>query len=287
MSGIIDYAGLFPPADLDLETALANYDAYLHGGQHWMLGNFIVPSAKLVSVYADPEFHYSVIVSPKLWPEEVEQLSMFKGSIKVVEICLPPSKAPPFDYPDTLHHLELQLSRTGLTDILVFIESAYLDAAVTAIANFNHNNARRDLIRSMGFKLRCGGLKNSAYPDIERVAATIATCCKLDVPIKFTAGMHHPLRNYSESLNIMQHGFLNIFGAALLYANRQLTKQQVQELLKEETMNDLTFTDDGFSWKSHFISAATIRSLRAEKVISFGSCSFTEPLQGIRDLGLL
>src|SRR5438045_6318059 len=42
----IDYAGLFPPATLALEPALANYAEYIRMPDAWMLGAFILPVAQ-------------------------------------------------------------------------------------------------------------------------------------------------------------------------------------------------------------------------------------------------
>ena len=47
LSGLIDYAGLFPPASLALEPAIRNYAAYQQSAQSWMLGRFICPAARL------------------------------------------------------------------------------------------------------------------------------------------------------------------------------------------------------------------------------------------------
>ena len=46
MNGLIDYAGLFPPAALDMATALRNYGAYRAGEYAWMLGRFVLPAAR-------------------------------------------------------------------------------------------------------------------------------------------------------------------------------------------------------------------------------------------------
>ena len=47
LEGSIDYAGLFPPAGLPLETALRNYAAYSAGEAAWALGRFILPVGRL------------------------------------------------------------------------------------------------------------------------------------------------------------------------------------------------------------------------------------------------
>lgn len=45
----VDYAGLFPPAKLDMETAVRNYASYQEGEHSWALGRFIVPVSLSVS----------------------------------------------------------------------------------------------------------------------------------------------------------------------------------------------------------------------------------------------
>ena len=40
---LIDYAGLFPPANLSLEAAINNYRNYINSDDSWMLGPFVLP----------------------------------------------------------------------------------------------------------------------------------------------------------------------------------------------------------------------------------------------------
>src|SRR5215470_9694933 len=47
LSGLIDYAGLFPPAALDLSTAAREYAEYREGEYRWALGRFVIPVARL------------------------------------------------------------------------------------------------------------------------------------------------------------------------------------------------------------------------------------------------
>ena len=47
LRGLIDYAGLFPPASLDMADAVRNYAAYREGEHAWALGRFVVPAARL------------------------------------------------------------------------------------------------------------------------------------------------------------------------------------------------------------------------------------------------
>ena len=62
LTGSIDYAGLFPPASLEMAEAARNYEAYRSGPHSWALGRFILPSARLNEV--DPEWSYVVLGMP-------------------------------------------------------------------------------------------------------------------------------------------------------------------------------------------------------------------------------
>ena len=47
MDGLIDYAGLFPPAKLSLEQAINEYISHFSDQKKWMLGRFIIPISQL------------------------------------------------------------------------------------------------------------------------------------------------------------------------------------------------------------------------------------------------
>src|SRR5919107_1312328 len=50
LTDAIDYAGLFPPAQLDMPGAVAEYAAYLDSPHRWALGRFVVPAARLADL---------------------------------------------------------------------------------------------------------------------------------------------------------------------------------------------------------------------------------------------
>ena len=47
LSGLIDYAGLFPPAGLGMAEAVRNYDTYVRGEHAWMLGRFVLSAGQI------------------------------------------------------------------------------------------------------------------------------------------------------------------------------------------------------------------------------------------------
>ncbi|HMJ97417.1 MAG TPA: hypothetical protein VK486_16325 [Thermoleophilaceae bacterium] len=104
-------------------------------------------------------------------------------------------------------------------------------------------------------KLRCGG---TFFPSIEQVGLVVACCRDAGVPFKATAGLHHPVRRGDE------HGFLNLLAAATAPRDR------IGEVLGEEDGAALEVEEDG-----------------RQTFVSFGSCSWREPVDGLRELGML
>ena len=136
------------------------------------------------------------------------------------------------------------------------------------------------------FKLRCGGLEASAFPSPEQVAFVIVACRDAGVPLKFTAGLHHPLRHFNAEAQTKMHGFINLFVAGVLAHARKLSEQQIQTIIEEEDAADFRFDDRGLRWKDWSADLEEIGAART-RVLSFGSCSFDEPRDDLRKLGWL
>jgi hypothetical protein len=287
MTGLIDYAGLFPPASLDIETVLRKYAGYLESEDGWMLGRCVVPATQLHRVVLHPGFRCSVIVSPGVSREEFDRLSAFTGRVEMLETRLANTAGSPGLVLDQLLHLKTRFDQAGLRGVKLFVETESAAPAAAAIAAFNSRGSGGEAIKSVGYKLRCGGLEKQAFPAPEQVAEAIGLCRGHDIAIKFTAGMHQPFRHFSADSGVMQHGFINIFAAALMCWGCNLSFDETVQCLGDETAHHFHFTEEGFSWQDKTISANEMRSLRKNKVISFGSCSFTEPVEDLRLLGVL
>ena len=290
MTGLIDYAGLFPPASLDIQKVLDNYTTYLESKEGWMLGRCILPASQLYRVACYPGIRCSVIVSPAVSDEEFEQLYNFSctnGCVEMIETRLPENIKSPELLSDYFLRLQSRVSQAGLQDVQLFVEAKNVADAAAAIVAFNKSGSGADVIRNVGYKLRCGGMEKQVFPSPEKVAEVICLCRNYDIPIKFTAGMHLPFRNYSDEIKVMQHGFVNIFCAALLCWGCDLSRKEIIECLCDENASHFRFMDESFSWKNKMISVSEMKRFRQNRVISFGSCSFTEPIEGLRSLGLL
>ena len=138
-----------------------------------------------------------------------------------------------------------------------------------------------------GIKLRCGGLNAAAFPGVEQVAFVIACCRDKGVPLKATAGLHHPLHHHDANLQTKMHGFLNVFVAGVLANARGLPESEIRQILEDERSDGFRFGPERLQWRDVAASIDEIAHARREWIISFGSCSFDEPRDDLRALGLL
>ena len=99
-------------------------------------------------------------------------------------------------------------------------------------------------------------------------------------PFKATAGLHHPIRSAA------MHGFLNLFTAAA-FAWHGGERALLLDVLDDREPRSFEFRDDALRWRGHTLSTAEIEAARRDFAHSFGSCSFEEPVAGLRELGLL
>lgn len=81
------------------------------------------------------------------------------------------------------------------------------------------------------------------------------------------------------------HGFLNVLGAGVLAARHRWSEARTQEMLADEEASAFAFDEETFRWGEWKISTAQITQ-RRQLVTSLGSCSFDEPRDDLRSLGL-
>jgi hypothetical protein len=141
-------------------------------------------------------------------------------------------------------------------------------------------------------KIRTGGETADKFPAPESVIEFIRLCAEANVPFKATAGLHHPLRSVHwftyqpDSPSGIMHGFVNVFLAAAFVRTGMETALAVQ-LLEEQSAEAFHFDLDGVSWRKHRLSRREIEAARQRFAVSFGSCSFTEPVDDLKSIRLL
>ena len=230
LEGLIDYAGLFPPAALSMQDAVRNYARYRDGEYAWILGKFIVPKERVKEV--PPDLPLSILGVDEVKTDDLSECK--PGTfIETTDLSLLP-----------------ELQRRGLRA-----------------------------------KIRTGGITEDAFPSPDSVAAFIRACRQAGVAFKATAGLHHPLRcvkplthEPNAAVGTM-HGFLNVFLAAAMV-------EDAEAILRETDAGAFTFDDDGAAWRDRRVSLEELKAMR-EVAISFGSCSFEEPIGDLKELGWL
>lgn len=309
LAGLIDYAGLFPPARLPLEDALPNFAAYRESEDAWMLGRFICPAGRLadLDVYTDlfrPDHPFPVAVlgtgggDADTFIEHLRRdlaavrqfLDTHAGRVTadVLEVRLPDAVAEAGSpaVAVLLERVAEVVAESGLVFERLHFEVAFAGDWRGTVRGAVGALARHDAL-PVGFKLRCGGLAPNAFPTPEHVAFVLAACRDARLPFKATAGLHHPVRHYDRSLEVMRHGFLNVFGAAVLAHALELSEAALRQVLRSESPKAFTFDNAGFAFQDLRITTEQVVAAREALAISFGSCSFDEPREDLRQLGLL
>lgn len=299
MSELIDFAGLFPPASLDMKTTVRGFAGYRECPSAEVLGRLIIPVSRLDEFEQeaagllprvpdlngneeDPDpWAISALVCPasnlEMVAADLEAIDGFNdrhteegaGAAIIDTIEIAAASGEEID---------------GVLDILDDELYPYFEldwrgdvrGGVAAIAGLDG-----------GAKIRTGGVIAGDHPGVLEVTRFIQACRMADVPFKATAGLHHPIRADQSSVGTKQFGFLNvILGAAMLHAG-VINGSEFGELLAEEDPRSFTFDQGTAGWRLHRIEMEPLLEARSRFVHSFGSCSFVEPLDELTALGML
>src|SRR3984893_957491 len=290
----IDYAGMFPPCSLPLEPALQNQANYVRSPDAWMLGAFVLPveqfeAARQFLSPFDPLHPLRVAaLGPKTSNADAfvdalytadAAIRSFSSNVDLISI----SHLEMF-LPSDVDLTLLDEARSIVGDLRVFWE-APSDKADQTIALLAEYNSDADLA-TFGYKLRTGGVTADAFPTSAQIAGALVTPATHQLPIKFTAGLHHPIRQFCDEVKTKMHGFLNVLGAAVLAFEHNWDEQQTEAMLDDEDAGSFSFADNEFAWREWKIDNQRIEAHR-KFVTSFGSCSFDEPREDLRALKLL
>lgn len=281
LHGLIDYAGLFPPAQLAMTDAVRNHANYLAGPHRGKLGRFIVPVARLeefeaavatLNAEAQHEWRLSVLAGadPKADLNAILSFNARQADARIVSIetkaTTPADIAKADAFPPVFEvWVELPVHKD-------------LDANLAELKSIGR-----------GAKLRAGGVTPDAFPAPADVASFLAACRDHGLVAKATAGLHHPLRGefaltYAAGApRGTMFGFLNVFLAAALLQSGGNTADATM-LLSDGDPRHFACTSDALAWRNHQFTRPQLESTRKQLLRSFGSCSFTEPIEGLQEL---
>ena len=294
LGSLIDHAALFPPASMTMDQAVAE-DREARGGDYgWMLARFVCPASRLAELRdgfggwaATPRL--SVVLDGVGQTDEASWSEALEADANQVAVAA--SEGAPL----AAVELRLPSPRPG---------SAALIAAQTVLRPLKSevylellpgDGWRNDVPAAIGaasaigarVKLRCGGETAAAVPPVELLALALASCRDTGVVMKATAGLHHPVRHTDAESGITMHGFLNLLAAAAFGAAHNLRPSGIERVLAEEDAGAFELSAGELRVEGQRATAVEIDAARRHLFASYGSCSWREPVEDLRELGVL
>jgi hypothetical protein len=289
----VDYAGMFPPCNLELEPALTKQAEYVRSNDSWMLSALVLPVAKFGAAAAllskfDKQHPLRVsALGPKC-----ENATSFRSELKNAVEAIRSFQTQHGDRV-SVAQLEMVLPTDvdlgGLNEVAAQIADLKLQTFWETPAESAEKTVAllaRAKQPAFGYKLRTGGVTADAFPSSVQIARAILASTKHHLPIKFTAGLHHPIRQFRDEVKTEMHGFLNVLGTGVLSAEHHWDESQTVEMLEDQRTGSFEFHDTVFAWRDWEITLDRIKA-RRKFITSFGSCSFDEPREDLRALTFL
>jgi hypothetical protein len=291
LDGLVDFAGLFPPASLSMPDAVKQYAKARGGDAGWMLGRFVCPVAQLESfgAVAEPLLPRDAGAIPwRLSAIGTGDHAADAAAIAVINESHRWSWDECSAIVDTVEtrassvaEIE-QIDRAFGAQATVYVELAP-DAELAPLLAALARTGRRA-------KLRTGGVVSEAFPSADVIVNFIDGCVEAGVPFKATAGLHHAMCGHyaltyaADSDSAPMYGYLNIaLTVALRLANAP--RDVLLEALRETDRASIRFSDESLRWRSHTFDRTRIAHMREHVFTSFGSCSFAEPVSEGRAMG--
>lgn len=285
LSGIIDYAGLFPPARLRMDDAVREFARHANGSDRDLLGRFILPAARLPELaaaarsFVDDQrdvWRLSAIVASgkDTDAEEVAQFNSAERGMTIDAIEMAVTNQSEIDW----------AVKSFVDDFEIFLEPTDAHDSEPLLASIARSGAKA--------KLRTGGVVASAIPSATTVMRFIDTCADLSLPFKATAGLHHALRGEypltyePDAPKGTMFGYLNVF-LVTAFRSAGLPESALFDLLEERDSSSITFDESGVWWRGNLADESHLSATRKSLAISFGSCSFTEPVDEARSMNLI
>jgi hypothetical protein len=302
LTGILDYAGLFPPAGLGLGETTENFAGYMRHPEAWILARLVVPAGKLAEMNwpAGPERGQPLPVSalmPGLEPDTaafekaLQQVAENQANTaRVGDVVAIETRA------DSLSGLEQAAARFATLEscrkVPLFWELPHdkpdLQDLIEGLRKLRRAEFAADFSQRHCAKIRTGSVEARFIPPVDQVARFIHACALARVPFKATAGLHHPVRG-EQALTYLpnaprgvMHGFLNVFLAAGAAWEHGANAGRLEAILAVEDPSAFRIEGNTIAVAGFRLPAGQLRRTRAEFALAFGSCSFVEPVE---DLG--
>lgn len=284
LSGLIDYAGLYPPAELEMSAAVAEYARQRSGADAWGLGRFVVGAARLEELA-------TVVAATPSTPAGTWPLSVLLGADYASDFARLSVLAgnPQF----SVDGLEAKATTIAEVDRLFDVAGSGREIYVEVPLRPDPSDllARVAALGGRG-KARTGGIVPDLFPAADDVVRFFEVCRRLALPFKLTAGLHHPLAGdyrltyRPDAARGRMFGFVTMFAAAAAVRGGW-PLDMVARLIAERDPGTIRFDETGMHWRGRLIETAALRDNRQHGALGFGSCSFEEPFTELRGIGYL
>jgi hypothetical protein len=304
LEGLVDYAGVFPPASLSLADAVGGYRDGRTSPNSWMLGRFLCRTSQIEELasllsasMADGEAPWSI---GAIFDEPPGVAALHAGvfdrymdpaaKVTAVELRAPAEATDGRSTGAATETLRPVVVAAGSVspEAMPFVELVRgpawdhgVRAAVDAIGAL-----RTQLVRPLGAKLRTGGLTADAFPSPGEAAAFIEACVSAGIPFKATAGLHHPVRHRDAALGVDRHGFLNLLVATAVAVDGA-EQGTIEAAIAETDPGAFVTGPAGLRWRDRRLGTALLRTMRRDRFPAYGSCSFDEPVQDLAAMGII
>jgi hypothetical protein len=271
LAGAVDYAGLFPPASLDLPTTLANYLEYRASPEAWALGRLVVPAGRLAELA-------SLLPTPA-GPERIQVAALLGAGAPEDALAIARFHRDGPRHGALVSAVEFAPGVTS-GDQLTGMLRRYFEIPVEQVTE-----AALDPVETLGgsVKLRTGGVTAAAFPSAAALARALALLGRRRISFKATAGLHHPLRGpyrltYAEGAPAgLMFGYLDLMMAALLAWGGEPVREIEAALLLSDA-GAISADPGGLEFLGRRYSPIELGEMRRDVFHGFGSCSFREPL---------
>lgn len=305
MTGLIDYAGLFPPSALPMGTATEHYARALMGEHERFLSRFICTSARLEELGTQGAVLMPGTYATSGYRERADDQDPWQISA-IITGDLGEALEAIYRFNERHDHedrglamvdaVEIRVTRPGdiddaLEEIPEMIAPAF-ELPREAIFGGDPRGFIAALAGTQAIaKIRCGGVTPDLYPASADIARFLHACHGADVAFKATAGLHHPIRSEHalsyepDAPRGVMHGFVNVFlAAALVRCVKDMDTQTTIALLDETDPDAFVFEDLRVGWRDLFITTDQLSHVRESFATSYGSCSFAEPINDLKAL---
>jgi len=271
LTGLVDDAAVFPPAGTPLAEAVAAHRVHRSAWYAPMVGPLLIPASEVAAVPALLESRERLAVGvigdtglAGLPAAVAAAAAEPRLALRQVEVAVARRGEDP---QPGLRTLLDQLA--GWPDPIWYAETPLAWGLLRALDTLAEARAAGAPVAP---KFRTGGLAAELFPTPMELAAVICACRDRSLPFKLTAGLHHAIRRRDPETGFVHHGFLNVL-AGTLRAAAGGEVIDVAELL-------------GATSPEAVASALPVGRYRPLWA-GFGSCSVTEPVRDLVDLGLI